>query len=237
MTPLLEARRLVRHFGERRVVDEISLSLNAGQVLGLLGPNGAGKTTTFRMIAGLLKPDRGQVFLDGNEITKLPLHRRAVLGLGYLAQRGGLFPGLDVRANLIVAGEIAGLTSTAAAKRSQDMIDRMKLGHVVDGREQTLSGGERRRAEIARALMVHPRVLLFDEPFAGVDPLAVTSLQAEMRALAETGLAILITDHAVAATFAICDRVAVLNEGRVLVSGAPDEVEADPRVRAAYLGP
>ena len=237
MTALLEARRLVRHFGERRVVDEISLSLKAGQVLGLLGPNGAGKTTTFRIIAGLLKPDRGQVFLDGEEITRMPLHRRAALGLGYLAQRGGLFPGLDVRANLIVAGEIAGLTSAAAAERSQEMIERMKLGHVIDGREQTLSGGERRRAEIARALMVRPRILLFDEPFAGVDPLAVTSLQSEMRALAETGLAILITDHAVAATFAICDRVAVLNEGRVLVSGAPEEVEADPRVRAAYLGP
>ncbi len=237
MTALLEAQGLVRHFGERRVVDDISLSLDAGQVLGLLGPNGAGKTTTFRMIAGLLKPDRGRVLLDGEEITKLALHRRAALGLGYLAQRGGLFPGLDVRANLMVAGEIAGLSSSDAAQRANELIERLKLSHVTDGREQTLSGGERRRAEIARALMVRPRVLLFDEPFAGVDPLAVTSLQAEMRALASTGLAILITDHAVAATFSICDRVAVLNEGRVLVAGAPDVVESDPRVRAAYLGP
>jgi len=234
---LLEARGLVRHFGERRVVDEVSLSLDSGQVLGLLGPNGAGKTTTFRMIAGLLKPDRGNVFIDGEDVTKLPLYRRAGRGLGYLAQRGGLFPGLDVRANLMVAGEIAGLAATDASARTDELIERLNLGHVSNGREQTLSGGERRRAEIARALMVRPRMLLFDEPFAGVDPMAVSSLQDEMRALADTGLSILITDHAVAATFSICDQVAVLNEGRVLVSGPPAKVEADPRVRATYLGP
>ena len=237
MTALLEARGLVRHFGERRVVDEVSLSLDSGQVLGLLGPNGAGKTTTFRMIAGLLKPDRGSVFIDGEDVTKLPLYRRAGRGLGYLAQRGGLFPGLDVRANLMVAGEIAGLAPPDARARTDELIERLNLGHVSDGREQTLSGGERRRAEIARALMVRPRMLLFDEPFAGVDPMAVSSLQDEMRALADTGLSILITDHAVAATFSICDQVAVLNEGRVLVSGPPAKVEADPRVRATYLGP
>jgi len=237
VTALLEARGLVRHFGERRVVDEVSLSLDSGQVLGLLGPNGAGKTTTFRMIAGLLKPDRGSVFIDGEDVTKLPLYRRAGRGLGYLAQRGGLFPGLDVRANLMVAGEIAGLAPPDARARTDELIERLNLGHVSDGREQTLSGGERRRAEIARALMVRPRMLLFDEPFAGVDPMAVSSLQDEMRALADTGLSILITDHAVAATFSICDQVAVLNEGRVLVSGPPAKVEADPRVRATYLGP
>ncbi len=237
MAALLEARGLVRHFGERRVVDEVSLSLDSGQVLGLLGPNGAGKTTTFRMIAGLLKPDRGSVFIDGEDVTKLPLYRRAGRGLGYLAQRGGLFPGLDVRANLMVAGEIAGLAPPDARARADELIERLSLGHVSDGREQTLSGGERRRAEIARALMVRPRMLLFDEPFAGVDPMAVSSLQDEMRALADTGLSILITDHAVAATFSICDQVAVLNEGRVLVSGPPAKVEADPRVRATYLGP
>jgi lipopolysaccharide export system ATP-binding protein len=234
---LLEAQKLVRHFGERRVVDEVSLTLDRGQVMGLLGPNGAGKTTTFRMIAGLLKPDRGSVFLDGEDVTKLPLHRRAARGLGYLAQKGSLFPGLDVRENLTVAGEIAGLGSHEVTRRADELIEQMKLSHVVDGNEQTLSGGERRRTEIARALMVRPRVLLFDEPFAGVDPLAVSSLQAEMRLLANDGLAILITDHAVVATFSICDQVAVLNEGRVLVAGPPDVVEADPRVRAAYLGP
>jgi lipopolysaccharide export system ATP-binding protein len=237
MSALLEARRLLRHFGERRVVDEVSLSLNAGEVVGLLGPNGAGKTTTFRMIAGLLRPDRGEVWLDGEEVTKLPLHRRAALGLGYLAQRGGLFPGLDVQQNLMVAGEIAGLTSGESKLRADGLIERLSLQHVVTGKEQTLSGGERRRSEIARALMVKPRVLLFDEPFAGVDPLAVSALQDEMRALADSGLAILITDHAVAATLSICDQVLVLNEGRVLVSGTPAEVEADARVRAAYLGP
>jgi lipopolysaccharide export system ATP-binding protein len=237
MPALLEARHLLRHFGERRVVDGVSLSLNAGEVVGLLGPNGAGKTTTFRMIAGLLKPDSGEVWLDGEEVTKLPLHRRAALGLGYLAQRGGLFPGLDVRQNLMVAGEIAGLSSGEAKKRAEGLIERLSLQHVIGGKEQTISGGERRRSEIARALMVKPRVLLFDEPFAGVDPLAVSALQNEMRALADSGLAILITDHAVAATLSLCDQVLVLNEGRVLVSGTPAEVEADARVRAAYLGP
>lgn len=237
MPALLEARHLLRHFGERRVVDGVSLSLNAGEVVGLLGPNGAGKTTTFRMIAGLLKPDSGEVWLDGEEVTKLPLHRRAALGLGYLAQRGGLFPGLDVRQNLMVAGEIAGLSSGEAKKRAEGLIERLSLQHVIGGKEQTISGGERRRSEIARALMVKPRVLLFDEPFAGVDPLAVSALQSEMRALADSGLAILITDHAVAATLSLCDQVLVLNEGRVLVSGTPAEVEADARVRAAYLGP
>ncbi|MDE0881012.1 MAG: LPS export ABC transporter ATP-binding protein [Myxococcota bacterium] len=237
MPALLEARHLLRHFGERRVVDGVSLSLNAGEVVGLLGPNGAGKTTTFRMIAGLLKPDSGEVWLDGEEVTKLPLHRRAALGLGYLAQRGGLFPGLDVRQNLMVAGEIAGLSSGEAKKRAEGLIERLSLQHVIGGQELSISGGERRRSEIARALMVKPRVLLFDEPFAGVDPLAVSALQSEMRALADSGLAILITDHAVAATLSLCDQVLVLNEGRVLVSGTPAEVEADARVRAAYLGP
>ena len=237
MPSLLEAKSLVRSFGERRVVDEVSLALEQGQVLGLLGPNGAGKTTTFRMIAGLLKPDRGSVLIDGEDVTKMPLYRRASRGLGYLAQRGGLFPGLDVRANLLVAGEIAGLSTSEAGHRAEEVMERLKLSHVAGGRETTLSGGERRRAEIARALMVRPRMLLFDEPFAGVDPMAVTSLQSEMRALADSGLSILITDHAVAATFSICDQVAVLNEGRVLVAGAPAVVEADPRVRATYLGP
>ena len=237
MTLLLEARSLVRYFGARRVVDEVSLCLEPGQVVGLLGPNGAGKTTTFRMIVGLLKPDRGEVLLDGAEVTRLPLHRRAAMGLGYLAQSGGLFPGLNVRENLMVAAEIVGLDQQAASRRADEMLERMQLTHIAGGREQTLSGGEKRRAEIARALMVQPRLLLFDEPFAGVDPMAVTSLQAEMRALADSGLAILITDHAVAATFSICDSLTILNEGRVLVSGSPTEVEADPRVRAAYLGP
>ena len=237
MPALLRAESLVRYFGERRVVDGVNLSLDGGQVLGLLGPNGAGKTTTFRMIAGLLKPDRGAVYIDGEDVTTMPLYRRAARGLGYLAQRGGLFPGLDVHANLLVAGEIAGLSTADAGKRAAELIERLNLSHVADGKEQTLSGGERRRAEIARALMVKPRVLLFDEPFAGVDPIAVTSLQAEMRTLADSGLAILITDHAVAATFSICDQVAVLNEGRVLVAGPPAKVEADPRVRATYLGP
>ena len=237
MPSLLQAQSLVRYFGERRVVDEVSLSLEPGQVLGLLGPNGAGKTTTFRMIAGLLKPDRRSVYIDGVDVTKMPLYRRASRGLGYLAQRGGLFPGLDVYANLLVAGEIAGLSTADATVRASELIERLKLTHCSSGKEQTLSGGERRRAEIARALMVQPRMLLFDEPFAGGDPMAVTSLQEEMRVLADSGLAILITDHAVAATFSICDQVAVLNEGRVLVSGPPAKVEVDPRVRATYLGP
>jgi lipopolysaccharide export system ATP-binding protein len=236
-TKMLEARRMVRYFGARRVVDEVSLSLGKGEVLGLLGPNGAGKTTTFKMMAGLLKPDRGTVFLAGQDVSNWPLHRRAALGLGYLAQDSALFPGLDVFDNLLVAGELAGFGRSEREAKAHALIERLELDLVSHGREQTLSGGERRRAEIARALMVDPKVLLFDEPFAGVDPIAVAALQQEMRSLAATGLAILITDHAVAATFSICDHVAILNEGRILVQGTPEQVQRDERVKAAYLGP
>lgn len=234
---LLQAKGLVRHFGNKRVVDHVDLTLEAGQTVGLLGPNGAGKTTTFRLIAGLLRPDRGQIELNGVDVSDWPLHRRARAGLGYLAQECSLFPDLTVRDNLLAAGAIGGLGKEQSRERCRELLERLELDRVSGGTDTTLSGGERRRAEIARALMVKPNVLLFDEPFAGVDPVAVSALQDEIQKLAASGLAVLITDHAVAATFAICDQVSILNEGRVLVSGSPETVSADERVRAAYLGP
>ncbi|MBM64919.1 MAG: LPS export ABC transporter ATP-binding protein [Myxococcales bacterium] len=234
---LLLAKGLVRRFGNRRVVDGVDLTLEPGQTVGLLGPNGAGKTTTFRLIAGLLRPEQGRIEFDGKDVSDWPLHRRARAGLGYLAQECSLFPGMSVRENLLTAAALGGIRKDEARERADALLERLDLGRVEHAQDHTLSGGERRRAEIGRALMVNPKVLLFDEPFAGVDPVAVASLQEEIQKLASTGLAVLITDHAVAATFAICDQVSILNEGRVLVSGAPETVSSDPLVRAAYLGP
>lgn len=234
---LLAATGLVRRFGHRRVVDGVDLTLEAGETVGLLGPNGAGKTTTFRLIAGLLRPERGKIELAGQDVSDWPLHKRARAGLGYLAQECSLFPGMSVRENLLAAAALGGIGREEALARAEELIDQLNLERVKNSDDQTLSGGERRRAEIGRALMVKPQVLLFDEPFAGVDPVAVASLQEEIQNLAQKGLAVLITDHAVAATFAICDRVSILNEGRVLVSGDPATVSSDPLVRAAYLGP
>ena len=234
---LLSAKGLVRQFGHRRVVDGVDLTLNAGETVGLLGPNGAGKTTTFRLIAGLLRPQQGRIELAGEDVSDWPLHKRARAGLGYLAQECSLFPGMSVRENLLAAASLGGIPRKEAQSRAEELIAQLALDRVQHAFDQTLSGGERRRAEIGRALMVKPKILLFDEPFAGVDPVAVASLQEEIQKLANDGLAVLITDHAVAATFAICDRVSILNEGRVLISGDPETVSSDPLVRAAYLGP
>lgn len=230
--PVLEGRGLQRSFGGRRVVAGVDLQVSPGEVVGLLGPNGAGKTTAFRILAGLLDPDGGTVWLDGQDVTAWPLPRRARAGLGYLAQVPTVFRGLTVAQNVRLALE----ARRVPAQRALPLLEEAGLGHLAQARAETLSGGERRRLEIARCLAQEPRVLLMDEPFAGVDPVAVADLQARVRGLAAAGLAVLLTDHAVREALGVCDRAIVLDGGVVQRAGTPQEVVADERVRARYLG-
>jgi lipopolysaccharide export system ATP-binding protein len=224
----LVASGLVKRYGRRTVVDGVSIEVEPGVVHGLLGPNGAGKTTIFRMLAGVELPDQGSVRLDGRDLARLPLHRRAELGLGYLPQEDTLFRDLDVRGNVGLA-----LRQGTVAEH----LARAGIPHLAERRVDALSGGERRRLEIARLLALGPRLLLLDEPFAGIDPVAVSGLQQLVRALAASGLAVLITDHAVRETLAICDRATLVDQGTIQVRGTPQEVADDPRARARYLGP
>ncbi len=239
----LVATGLHKRYGRREVVSDVSLRVPPGAVHGLLGPNGAGKTTIFRMLAGVERPDAGTVRLDGADLADLPLHRRARLGLGYLPQEDTLFRDLDVRGNVAIAAELAssswggGRAPRNAPPRVEETLAQVGLAHLADRRVDGLSGGERRRLEIARLLALGPRLLLLDEPFAGIDPIAVGSLQELVRALAASGLAVLVTDHAVRETLAICDRATVVDGGTTQVEGTPAIVAADPRARARYLGP
>ena len=234
----LVAVGLVKRYGRRVVVGGVSLTVRPGEVHGLLGPNGAGKTTIFRLLCGVERPDAGSVALDGVDLGQLPLHARARRGLGYLPQEDTLFRDLDVRGNVQVAAEMA---ARVAADRSPPTVEatlaQVGLFHLADRRVDGLSGGERRRLEIARLLALGPRVILLDEPFAGIDPIAVGSLQILVRALAASGLAVLITDHAVRETLAICDRATVVDAGTIQVEGTPLVVAQDPLARARYLGP
>jgi lipopolysaccharide export system ATP-binding protein len=228
----LSARGLRKAYARRVVVDDVSVEVPPGRVHGLLGPNGAGKTTVFRLLTGVERADAGEVRLDGARLDGLPLHRRARLGLGYLPQEDTLFRDLSVRDNVACALEIAGL------RESPDpLLERAGILALADRAVDGLSGGERRRLQIARLLAIRPRFLLLDEPFAGVDPIAVAGLQRLVRALAADGLGVLVTDHAVRETLAVCDRATVVDGGVVQVEGTPAEVAADERARARYLGP
>ncbi len=223
----------------RLLVSNVSLILNPGEVVGLLGPNGAGKTTTFNLIIGLLRPDSGQVLLDDQPISDFPMPKRARLGIGYLPQEPSIFRSLTVRQNLQLALSEGQLSKSQSRERIQELIDSFRLGSFLDRRGYQLSGGERRRCEVARALAVGsqgPRYLLLDEPFAGVDPLAVADLQELINALRERGMGILITDHNVRETLAITERSYILSDGKILASGKSDEVSNDPLVRRHYLG-
>jgi lipopolysaccharide export system ATP-binding protein len=235
-TSHLQAIGLVKAFRGRRVVDQVSFDVRPGEVVGLLGPNGAGKTTSFHCVVGLQRPDAGQVLLGDKDLAGLPLHRRARLGLGYLPQEASIFRKLTVRENLMVVLEGGALPPQERRKRADAVIEEFDLGRVAESRGETLSGGERRRAEIARSLLADPSFLLFDEPFAGVDPIAVAELQRLIAALKTRGLGILITDHAVRETLGICDRAVLLVQGRLLEAGTPAELAASPRARALYLG-
>ncbi|MBS1151077.1 MAG: transporter ATP-binding protein [Myxococcaceae bacterium] len=234
---LLEASGLVKAYRARRVVDGVAFNVRPGEVVGLLGPNGAGKTTSFNLVVGLIAPDAGSVRLDGVELGGLPMHQRAKRGLGYLPQEPSIFRRLTVRQNLLAVLELQkGLSSAERNTRADALLTEFGLEAVAQSLGETLSGGERRRAEIARCLLPAPRFILFDEPFAGVDPINVGELQREIVRLKAKGLGVLITDHNVRDTLAICDRAYVLAGGKILEAGTPSELASSPRARSVYLG-
>jgi len=232
----LHASGLSKSFRGRRVVDGVSFSVSPGEVVGLLGPNGAGKTTSFHCVVGLLVPDAGAIRLGDRDLSGLPLHERARMGIGYLPQEPSIFRKLTVRQNFRLVLEGFDLQQKEQDARVDELLTEFDLMRVADARGETLSGGERRRAEIARSLLSDPRFMLFDEPFAGVDPIAVHDLQRLIQKLRERGLGILITDHAVRETLGICDRAVLLVEGKLLESGTPAQIAASERARAVYLG-
>ncbi|HEY5676037.1 MAG TPA: LPS export ABC transporter ATP-binding protein [Myxococcales bacterium] len=233
---ILHATGLSKTFRGRRVVDDVSFSVSPGEVVGLLGANGAGKTTSFHCVVGLLAPDSGEVRLGGQDLSGMPLHARARLGIGYLPQEPSIFRKLTVRQNFLLVLEGSPLGRRDQEAKVEELLTEFDLLRVAHARGETLSGGERRRAEIARSLLAEPRFMLFDEPFAGVDPIAVHDLQRMIHDLRARGLGILITDHAVRETLGICDRAVLLVEGKLLESGTPAQIAASERARAVYLG-
>ncbi len=232
----LEAKELVKKYRKRKVVNGVSLQVKRGEIVGLLGPNGAGKTTTFYQIVGFIKPDGGSVFLDDREITGLPMYKRARLGLGYLPQESSVFRKMSVADNLMCILETTGLSRQERREKRDSLLAELGVDKLADQKAYTLSGGERRRVEIARALVTDPGFLLLDEPFAGIDPIAVAEIQGIIRNLALRGLGVLITDHSVRETLAITDRAYIMYDGRVLISGSAQELADDPEARKIYLG-
>ena len=237
MNSVLSARNLVKQYKKRKVVRDVSLSVNAGEIVGLLGPNGAGKTTAFYMIVGLVTADSGSIELDGKDITGQPMHARARLGLGYLPQEASIFRKLTVADNIMAILEVrSDLNRKARHEEMERLLSELHITHIRDSEGQSLSGGERRRVEIARALANNPRFILLDEPFAGVDPIAVGDIQNIVHHLRDRGIGVLITDHNVRETLGICARAYILAEGRVIAEGAPSELLENETVRKVYLG-
>jgi lipopolysaccharide export system ATP-binding protein len=232
----IEASDLRKTYGGRRVVDGVHVSVSQGEIVGLLGPNGAGKTTTFYMITGLVRPDLGKVHLDGKDISKLPMYRRARRGLGYLAQEPSIFRGLSVRENIEAVLQVRGMPRKRRHERCDQLMEELRISHLHKSISLTLSGGERRRLEIARALAADPAFLLLDEPFAGVDPISIEDIQSIVAGLREKGLGILITDHNVRETLAITDRAYILFGGQILTEGTSAFLANDPEARRHYLG-
>ena len=233
---LLSVEGLTKSFGDRTVVDDVSFDVAPGEIVGLLGPNGAGKTTTFRMTVGMLRPDEGSVHLDGRDITDQPLFRRARLGMGYLSQEPSIFRRMTVEENLLAVLEAHGLDKRQRKNRAADLIDEFHIPHVANSRAMTLSGGERRRLELARTLALDPRLILLDEPFSGVDPIAVEDIQSLLQQLVHKDIGILITDHAVRETLGSTDRSYIIYEGSIFRQGDAETLAEDPQVRAVYLG-
>jgi lipopolysaccharide export system ATP-binding protein len=232
----LRAVSLKKRYRRRTVVHDVSLSVKSGEVVGLLGPNGAGKTTTFYMIVGLAAADGGDIFIDDQNVTHLPIHRRARLGLGYLPQEASIFRRLTVTQNIQAVLELQGFAGNEIEARLEDLLEDLHITHIRDNSAISLSGGERRRVEIARALATNPRFILLDEPFAGVDPIAVLDIQKIIRFLKERDIGVLITDHNVRETLGICDRAYIINAGAVMAEGKPDEIIYNEGVRKVYLG-
>jgi lipopolysaccharide export system ATP-binding protein len=232
----LEVRDLKKRYRRREAVKGVSLGIAPGEVVGLLGPNGAGKTTIFYMIVGLVRPDAGTVLLNGQDITRLPMHRRARLGLGYLPQEPSVFRKLSVRENILAFLEETGLSSGEREERLRELLAEMRISHVEDSKGYSLSGGERRRVEIARSLVISPVFLLLDEPFAGIDPISIADLQQVILRLKEKGIGVIITDHNVRDTLTVCDRAYIISEGEILLEGNPGDIASSPRVREIYLG-
>jgi lipopolysaccharide export system ATP-binding protein len=232
----LRAEQLQKRFKSRTVVKDVSLQVKSGEVIGLLGPNGAGKTTCFYMMVGLIPSDGGNIYLDGQNLNHMPIHRRARKGLAYLPQEASIFRKLTVAENVQAVLELTGLDNGTMEDRLTELLNDLHIGHLRNSPAVSLSGGERRRVEIARALASHPRFILLDEPFAGVDPIAVLDIQKIIRFLKERSIGVLITDHNVRETLGICDRAYIINDGSVLAFGAPEEIVYNESVRKVYLG-
>ena len=236
MSQSLKAERLVKSYRNRPVVNDVSIEVQRGEIVGLLGPNGAGKTTTFYMVVGLTRPDRGKVILNGEDLTSLPMFQRARKGIGYLPQEPSVFRRLTVEENVIAVLESQNLTSFERKKRARALLREFNILHIKNSKAYTLSGGERRRVEISRSLATSPAFILLDEPFAGIDPIAVADIQSIIVQLKKKGIGVLITDHNVRETLSITDRTYIINEGKIIASGIPGKVAQDEKVKKIYLG-
>jgi len=233
---LLETHGLVKRYSGRTVVNDVNITVSQRSIVGLLGRNGAGKTTSFRMTIGMIIPDEGQVFFEGHDVTKMPMYKRARLGMGYLSQEPSVFQRLSVRDNLLAILETMAVGKAERKRRADDLIERFGLGEVVKSQARFLSGGERRKLEIARAMVTNPSLILLDEPFSGVDPIAVEELQAEIRRLVASGVSILITDHNVERTLEVSDKAYILDHGKVIAEGTPKDIIQNELVKKSYLG-
>jgi lipopolysaccharide export system ATP-binding protein len=232
----LEVRSIAKSYDRRAVLHDVSIAVHRGEVVGLLGPNGAGKTTCFYSVMGLVKPDAGRIFLDGQDITDLPMYRRAILGLGYLPQETSIFRGLSVEQNILSVLEVSEPDRQERQRRLEKLLDEFGLTALRDSSAMALSGGERRRCEIARALAADPTIMLLDEPFAGIDPISISDIRELVRELKQRGIGVLITDHNVRETLDIVDRACIIYDGQVLFQGTPEALVADSEVRRLYLG-
>ena len=232
----LKIRNLVKSYRSRKVVNRVTLEIKQGEIIGLLGPNGAGKTTTFYMVVGLTRPDDGQVFLNDEDITNFPMHKRAIKGVSYLPQEPSVFRKLTVEENLLAVLESQKLSTFDRKKKARSLLRELNILHIKDSMAYSLSGGERRRVEISRALATSPIFILLDEPFAGIDPIAVSDIQSIVSQLKKRGIGVLITDHNVRETLSITDRAYIINEGKIISSGSPHQIVQDEKVKQIYLG-
>jgi len=233
---ILRTGQLSKSYNQRKIVDNVSLAVGRGEIVGLLGPNGAGKTTTFYMLVGLVKPDKGNIIFDEKDISNMPMYKRARLGLGYLSQEPSIFRRLTVEENIMAILETIKLSREDRIQRLQDLLRELRISHLAKNKAYTLSGGERRRLEITRALVTKPSFILLDEPFSGIDPIAVADVQEILHQLKQKGLGVLVTDHNVRETLAITDRAYIMDEGKILISGTAEELINDQKARQIYLG-